>query len=700
MKSYTRHERPLIFLFFIIISLFIFNDVIFKGRYFADNIKADIFYVRSHIPASFLKSLSFLWNPCFFCGFPLFADIDYYNFLSPLTLLRLYLPCFMPLSNVAAGNLVYIFYFSIAGFFMYLYARSINMTTIGAITAGILFGMIRHYEPNIPNTYIWFPLVLIFLNRAITKTIGWDYVIFTGLFMGIQLFGGGIQYSYYFSIMFIFYFIFKSLLIFRGGGLNFDNRGQIKNLLFALLLIFLISLGIFAIQFLPTLELSKHSARYYLKDYRLLYSADYLSRDYFKAMVFFNTDMPGVFIGLIGVFLAFLPLFYRNKSQFYYFYLFVAVFFLIMSSHNLLTNYLYYHLPLYSVFKKPIRAGYIFIFSISLLAGLGIEKIRFKLLRIILLISVILSVYSSWQKSYMEKLVSSSDDKISLSISSLLDNLKGRGHYRIFLNPEYTYFIKDNSYFSSGQSNLIFSRYLEFTKTGLNIDKLREDAYYNFLLYPNYLRVSSTKYVILSREEENEENKKILNQVARYYDNSFLFEKIYEDKIIKGYRFKEPLDKVLFIREAVYIEDRKEILDNLKSETFSSKQAVILEEKVKELSFKEETDSLVSEVQILSYQQSKVKVHLKINSGGFLVLSDTYYPGWKAYIDNRPVKIYRANYLFRAVYIEKPGDYTIEFIYSPFSFRLGAVISVITLICCVWGIVWIRIKKSHQTGKK
>lgn len=84
------------------------------------------------------------------------------------------------------------------------------------------------------------------------------------------------------------------------------------------------------------------------------------------------------------------------------------------------------------------------------------------------------------------------------------------------------------------------------------------------------------------------------------------------------------------------------------------------------------------------------KVHDLIrDKRGFLVLFDTFYPGWKAYIDNNLTKIYRTDYLFRALYIDKPGVHAISFIYSPFSFRLGAAITLTTLICSIGGILWI-----------
>jgi uncharacterized membrane protein YfhO len=67
------------------------------------------------------------------------------------------------------------------------------------------------------------------------------------------------------------------------------------------------------------------------------------------------------------------------------------------------------------------------------------------------------------------------------------------------------------------------------------------------------------------------------------------------------------------------------------------------------------------------------------DSGGFLVLADTFYPGWQATLDRVPVKILRANHAFRAIALP-PGQHTVVFQYAPLTFRVGAVVSSMTLM--------------------
>jgi uncharacterized membrane protein YfhO len=52
-------------------------------------------------------------------------------------------------------------------------------------------------------------------------------------------------------------------------------------------------------------------------------------------------------------------------------------------------------------------------------------------------------------------------------------------------------------------------------------------------------------------------------------------------------------------------------------------------------------------------------------------LADTYYPGWTAAVDSQPVRLFRANYAFRAVQVPA-GPHTVVFDYRPLSFAVGA----------------------------
>jgi uncharacterized membrane protein YfhO len=62
-----------------------------------------------------------------------------------------------------------------------------------------------------------------------------------------------------------------------------------------------------------------------------------------------------------------------------------------------------------------------------------------------------------------------------------------------------------------------------------------------------------------------------------------------------------------------------------------------------------------------------------------LVVSDVYYPGWTATIDDQPTQVYPANFAFRAVLVP-PGEHRVAFTFEPATWRAGSIISVLTVI--------------------
>ncbi len=92
-------------------------------------------------------------------------------------------------------------------------------------------------------------------------------------------------------------------------------------------------------------------------------------------------------------------------------------------------------------------------------------------------------------------------------------------------------------------------------------------------------------------------------------------------------------------------------------------------------------------VKIVSYAPEQVVLDADASAPGYLVLADTYYPGWEASVDGQSVPIYRANLIARA--IELPaGRHRIEFNYRPRPFYIGAAISLVSLLAVVIGLLW------------
>lgn len=75
-------------------------------------------------------------------------------------------------------------------------------------------------------------------------------------------------------------------------------------------------------------------------------------------------------------------------------------------------------------------------------------------------------------------------------------------------------------------------------------------------------------------------------------------------------------------------------------------------------------------VTVLDHEDQRVRIAVKSEGPGVLVLTDTFYPGWRAWVDGHETEIFPTDVLFRGVYVPE-GTHEVEFRYKPSSFRIG-----------------------------
>jgi len=83
-------------------------------------------------------------------------------------------------------------------------------------------------------------------------------------------------------------------------------------------------------------------------------------------------------------------------------------------------------------------------------------------------------------------------------------------------------------------------------------------------------------------------------------------------------------------------------------------------------------------VEITNASENKIDMIARNHDSSYLVLTDTYYPGWEATIDGNNSPVLRCNYAMRAIALP-PGKHRISFVFQPMSFRIGAWISLFSL---------------------
>ncbi|MBE9471319.1 MAG: YfhO family protein [Chloroflexi bacterium] len=84
-------------------------------------------------------------------------------------------------------------------------------------------------------------------------------------------------------------------------------------------------------------------------------------------------------------------------------------------------------------------------------------------------------------------------------------------------------------------------------------------------------------------------------------------------------------------------------------------------------------------VSFVRYGVNEVELAARTPVSGYLVLSDVYYPGWRATVDGVLAEVVRANYVFRAVPLP-PGEHTVRMEFVPWTWRAGLAVSIVTWV--------------------
>ena len=100
-------------------------------------------------------------------------------------------------------------------------------------------------------------------------------------------------------------------------------------------------------------------------------------------------------------------------------------------------------------------------------------------------------------------------------------------------------------------------------------------------------------------------------------------------------------------------------------------------------------------VSLIDSTANRVSLRVEAPGGGWLVLSDTWYPGWRAFSNGEELAIYPANGTFRAVQLI-PGQQQIEFVFQPASVYIG--LSVSSLAWSLWIFLWLRSSRTLKTN--
>jgi len=170
---------------------------------------------------------------------------------------------------------------------------------------------------------------------------------------------------------------------------------------------------------------------------------------------------------------------------------------------------------------------------------------------------------------------------------------------------------------------------------------------------------------------------------------------------VKIYQTLEALPRAFVAHEAHLVADDAAALALMRDPAFDPGQTVVLAMEAgspADESLRANGSSGGREgtrVKILSYEPERVRLRADLETTGYLVLTDTYYPGWQVTVDGRPATIQRADVAFRAVELTA-GEHLVEFQYRPENVLLGLGLSVAGWL--LWSLAFIVLLL--RTGRK
>jgi hypothetical protein len=138
-------------------------------------------------------------------------------------------------------------------------------------------------------------------------------------------------------------------------------------------------------------------------------------------------------------------------------------------------------------------------------------------------------------------------------------------------------------------------------------------------------------------------------------------------------RNRSALPRALFVRRAVRIDSWLELQKRLRRDVPGEPEVILAEALPGDFTGVSGVEAVP---RFAHYSEHRVSLDVETDTPGWLVLSDAWYPGWRAFVDGAEAWILRANYAFRAVAVSEPGPHRVEFVYEPPSFKAGVALTL------------------------
>mgnify|MGYP000681124892 FL=1 len=681
----------MIFLFIFWLILF-FPIIFLSNPLFDDTIEE--FYPNFYFITEQLKNLKLpSFNPYFFSNHPVINNVQLFE-LNPLFLIRNFIGIFN--NSIYVFNLIISLNYLLALIFSYFYFKKLKFKNEIAIFGSVIFTFSTCYIFTIihPHTYDFIPfvpLVLYFLD---------DKPYLSALFMGFAFHSGHPQKPIYLLILIFIIFFFKIL----------ENKREIfKFILF--LIVFLPFVLSFYFQGIDLFTISKRVEN----DLKFLLEMSYhfdkiitlivpefygsVESEYIGGPYYFYTEMTFYFT-IIGLLLAIYGSLKNYKDKFVLSVIFSAflLFLLALGDQNVIIKFLY-ESGIIKGIRNPSRALFIYPIIISILACYGLNsllkerklnQINYIFLGILFIFLlflpfipkeidisneifkffIFLAISYILIYGFLKKILSEKLFLYSVSLLAFLDFYLISGSYLkikkfenvySYYSPDFANQLKPNS-LGEYRINSRFYKGLALARNSGSINKLELIEGYDPLVSKFYTKFHD---YIIKRNDGFENLLKMANVKFYITDSGFL-------------ELKNYLPRAYIVHCVKVIKDSFEFFSNAKN--LEPQRCVYLSQKPSKIYNLEKN---YENVKILKYNPSEILLEYNTNEDGILVLSVNYYPYWKAKLNDKEVKILRANWTFMAVEVPK-GKNIVKFYYDMRKFfislgfwALGIILSLI-----------------------
>lgn len=158
----------------------------------------------------------------------------------------------------------------------------------------------------------------------------------------------------------------------------------------------------------------------------------------------------------------------------------------------------------------------------------------------------------------------------------------------------------------------------------------------------------------------------------------------------------EVLPKAFFVGSVISVQTPAEAMDLLKDPEIDFRNIAI----VMDAGITSRSDT-TSNIEITRYDAHQIDISVRRDHDGFLVLSELFYPnGWKAWIGEEQIPIYRTNYMLRGLHIPSGAHQIIMRYdpdwYKPVRFISTAANTLILVIAIGFVVIYVR-QRRHDT---